>query len=111
MSIREITETIQAIRADYENGNITGGEMSEYLEDLVTDIKDKNDHSQIFDNDESQIQDIEDDSKLIQTKLIQPSNIFKPALQHIILHQNPNLAFSFFSGIIIFWQESICIPF
>ena len=52
MSIREITETIQAIRADYENGNITGGEMSEYLEDLVTDIKDKNDHSQIFDNDD-----------------------------------------------------------
>ena len=26
--------------------------MSEYLEDLVTDIKDKNDHSQIFDNDD-----------------------------------------------------------
>ena len=52
MSIKEITETIQAIRADYENGNITGGEMSEYLEDLVTDIKDKNDHSQIFDNDD-----------------------------------------------------------
>ena len=52
MAIREIIETIQAIRGDYENGNITGCEMSEYLEDLVTDIKDKNDHSQIFDNDD-----------------------------------------------------------
>ena len=52
MSITEIIQSIQAIRADYENNNITGGEMSEHLEDLVVDIKDKSDHSQIFDNDD-----------------------------------------------------------
>ena len=50
MSIIQIIQQIKHIRAEYENGNINGDDMSEALEDLCIDIKDKSDHSQIFDN-------------------------------------------------------------
>ena len=48
MSIIQIIQNIKHIRAEYENGNINADDMSEALEDLCIDIKDKSDHSQIF---------------------------------------------------------------
>tara|TARA_B100001123_G_C15112573_1_gene948063 strand:+ start:769 stop:1002 length:234 start_codon:yes stop_codon:yes gene_type:complete len=43
MTIVEIVQQIEAIRAEYENGNLTSDDMSEHLEDLCIDIKNSND--------------------------------------------------------------------
>ena len=60
MSIIEIVQQIKHIRAEYENGNINSDDMSEALEDLCIDIKDKNDHSEIFDNDDGYYETFEE---------------------------------------------------
>ena len=60
MSIIEIVQQIKHIRAEYENGNINADDMSEALEDLCIDIKDKSDHSQIFDNDDCYYESFEE---------------------------------------------------
>ena len=60
MSIIQIIQNIKHIRSEYENGNINGDDMSEALEDLCIDIKDKSDNSQIFDNDDGYYETFEE---------------------------------------------------
>tara|TARA_A100001391_G_scaffold43710_1_gene25378 strand:- start:145 stop:354 length:210 start_codon:yes stop_codon:yes gene_type:complete len=60
MSIIQIIQNIKHIRSEYENGNINGDDMSEALEDLCIDIKDKSDHSEIFDNDDGYYETFEE---------------------------------------------------
>tara|TARA_Y100000593_G_scaffold78379_1_gene145549 strand:+ start:236 stop:439 length:204 start_codon:yes stop_codon:yes gene_type:complete len=42
MTIKNITENVTNIKENYQNGNITGDELCELLDDLVCEIEESN---------------------------------------------------------------------
>ena len=52
MNLKEIVKQIELIRENYVNGNIDGDDMSEYLEDLCSEIKHSADSFTFFDDDD-----------------------------------------------------------